>query len=60
MKKVVGLLLIVLGALGLIYSYVDSVYGSLELVDTNYFTGIMLLLIIAGIVTHIYLTKHSR
>lgn len=53
MKKFFGLALIVLGALLLILSYVCS------LEDYNFYNIGALLIIIAGIVTHIVITKKS-
>lgn len=53
MKKNLGIILIVLGALLLICSYAFS------LEDYNFYNIGALLLIIAGIVTHIYVTKRS-
>ena len=54
MKKYIGILLIVLGALVLLISYFA------ELVDYNpvQFTG--LALIIAGLIAHIYITKNTK
>lgn len=52
-KKILGLALIVLGALLLIFSYVFS------LEDYNFYNIGALLIIIAGIVTHIAVTKRS-
>lgn len=52
-KKYLGLALVVLGALLLILSYVFS------LEDYNFYNVGALLIIICGIVTHIYVTKHS-
>lgn len=53
MKKNLGIILIVLGALLLILSYV------LNLEDYNFYNVGALLIIIAGIVTHIFVTKRS-
>lgn len=53
MKKNLGIILIVLGALLLILSYVFS------LEDYNFYNVGALLVIIAGIVTHIVVTKRS-
>lgn len=52
-KQFLGLALIVLGALMLILSYVCS------LEDYNFYNFGALLIIIAGIVTHIVITKKS-
>lgn len=52
-KKNLGLILIVLGALMLILSYF------VDLVDYNFYNVGALLIIIAGIVTHIVVTKRS-
>jgi uncharacterized membrane protein HdeD (DUF308 family) len=54
MKKYLGVLLIVLGAIVLLISYLA------ELVDFNpvQFSG--LFLIIAGLIAHIFLTKNSK
>lgn len=52
-KLNLGLILIVLGAILLILSYV------LSLEDYNFYNLGALLLIIIGIVTHIYVTKRS-
>ena len=53
MKQNLGFILIVLGALLLILSY------ALSLEDYNFYNIGALLLIIAGIVTHIVVTKRS-
>lgn len=53
MKQNLGIILIVLGALLLILSYVFS------LEDYNIYNFGALLLIIIGIVAHIYITKRS-
>ena len=52
-KQNLGIILIVLGALLLILSYVCS------LEDYNFYNIGALLIIIAGIVTHIYITKRT-
>jgi len=53
MKQKLGILLIVLGALMLIISYFA------DLVDYNFYNIGAFIIIIAGIVTHIVLTKRS-
>ena len=53
MKKNLGLILIILGALMLIISYFA------DFVDCNPYNVGALVLIIAGIVTHIQVTKRS-
>lgn len=53
MKKNLGLILIVLGALMLLVSYFA------DFVDYNSYNVTALLLIIAGIVAHIIITKRS-
>jgi len=53
MKQNLGIILIVLGALLLIVSYFA------DLMDYNFYNMGALLLIIAGIVTHIVITKRS-
>lgn len=53
MKKNLGIILIVLGALMLIISYFA------DFVDYNFYNIGALLLIIVGIVTHIVMTKRS-
>ena len=53
MKQNLGIILIVLGALMLIISYLA------DLVDYNFYNVGALIIIIAGIVTHIVLTKRS-
>jgi len=61
-KQNVGIILIVLGALLLIISYFSAKFnlGALaNLVDYNWFQLLSLVLIIAGIVTHIVITKRS-
>ena len=61
-KQNVGITLIVLGALLLIISYFSAKFnlGVLaNLVDYNGFQVCSLVLIIAGIVTHIVITKRS-
>lgn len=52
-KQNLGILLIVLGALMLILSYF------VDLVDYNFYNIGALFIIIAGIVTHIVVTKRS-
>jgi len=52
-KQNLGIILIVLGALMLILSYF------VDLVDYNFYNIGALLVIIAGIVTHIVMTKRS-
>ncbi|MCH5168912.1 MAG: hypothetical protein J1F27_04660 [Prevotellaceae bacterium] len=52
-KKNLGLILIVLGALMLILSYL------VDLVDYNFYNIGALIVIIAGIVTHIIVTKRT-
>jgi hypothetical protein len=54
MKQNLGIILIVLGALMLILSYYP-----LDLVDYNFYNVGALLIIIAGIITHIVVTKRS-
>ncbi len=51
MKKNAGIIMIVLGALMLILSYL------VDLMDYNWYQLICLLLIIGGIVTHIIVSK---
>ena len=53
LKKNLGIILIVLGALLLIISYF------VDLVDYNFYNLGALLIIIAGIITHIVQTKRS-
>ena len=53
MKQNLGIILIVLGALLLVLSYV------LSLEDYNFYNFGALLLIIIGIIAHIYITKRS-
>lgn len=53
LKKNLGFILIVLGALMLILSYF------VDLVDYNFYNIGALVIIIAGIVTHIVVTKRS-
>lgn len=53
MKQYLGIILIVIGALMLIVSYFA------DLVDYNLYQLCALLVIIAGIATHIYETKRS-
>lgn len=55
MKKLIGIVLIVLGALLLIFSYFQG-----DLVDMNWFTITSFLLIIVGIIAHINLTKSQK
>ena len=52
MRKYLGIILIVLGALLLIVSYLTK-----ELVDYNWYPILCLLLVIGGIITHIIVTK---
>ena len=61
-KKSLGIILIVLGALLMIISYFSARFnlGVLaNLVDYNWFQLLALVLIIAGIVTHIVIAKRS-
>lgn len=53
MKQNLGIILIVIGALLLLISYFT------DLVDYNFYNIGALLIIIAGIVTHIVITKRS-
>jgi hypothetical protein len=53
MKKYSGILLIVLGALLLVISYFT------ELVDYNWYNFLSFFVIVAGIITHIVVTKKS-
>ncbi len=55
MKKYSGIVLIVLGTIMLLVSYFQKGY----LVDCNWWNMLSLLFIIAGIVTHIVVTKRS-
>ena len=55
MKKNIGIALIVLGTILLLVSYFQKGY----LVDCNWWNALSLLLIIAGIVSHIVITKRS-
>ena len=55
MKNLIGIALIVFVSLLLIFSYFQG-----DLVDMNWFTCISLLLIIAGIIAHINLTKRAK
>lgn len=52
MRKYLGIILIVLGAVLLVVSYLSK-----ELVDYNWYQVLCLLLIIGGIITHIIVTK---
>ena len=54
MKNFIGIILIVLGALLLILSYIA------DLTDYNWYQLICLLLIIGGIVTHILVNKKAQ
>ena len=54
MKKYLGIILIVLGALLLVVSYLTK-----ELVDYNWYQVLCLLLIIGGIIAHIVITKRE-
>ena len=54
MKKYLGIILIVLGALLLVISYLTK-----ELVDYNWYQLVCLLLIIGGIVAHIVISKKN-
>ncbi|MCF0196251.1 MAG: hypothetical protein HUK03_03265 [Bacteroidaceae bacterium] len=55
MKKYIGIGLIVLGAILLIIGHFQG-----ELVDYNWYTIPCLLLIIVGIVAHIWVTKYNK
>lgn len=55
MKQNLGLALIVLGTVLLLISYFQNGY----LVDCNWWNIVSLILVIAGIITHITITKRS-
>lgn len=55
MKQNIGILLIVLGVIALLASYIQKGY----LVDCNWWNVTALVLIIVGIVAHILITKRS-
>jgi hypothetical protein len=54
MKQNLGIIIIVLGALMLIFSYYPF-----DLVDYNFYNIGAFIIIVAGIVTHIVVTKRS-
>lgn len=53
MKKYTGIIMIILGALLLVISYFT------ELVDYNWYNFLAFFMIVAGIITHIIVTKKS-
>lgn len=57
--KYIGIILIVLGALILVLSYVTDKYLNSGAVDQNWILGLALLLIIAGVPTHIHVIGKS-
>ena len=60
MKKYLGILLIVLGALVLLLSYILTAYFGFSAVDHNPVQIGGLGLIIAGLITHIFITRRTR
>ncbi|MDE5787398.1 MAG: hypothetical protein K2H79_02495 [Bacteroidaceae bacterium] len=59
MKKYLGILLIVLGALVLLISYLSTKVGY-SLVDCNPVQFGALALIIIGLIAHIYITRRTK
>lgn len=57
--KYSGIIMIVIGALILVLSYVTDKFFSSGAVDHNWVQGIALLLIIAGLPVHIHVTGKS-
>lgn len=57
--KYIGIILIVLGALIIVLSYVTDKYLNSGAVDQNWILGLALLLIIAGVPTHIHVIGKS-
>lgn len=55
MKQNLGILMIIVGTIMLVASYVENGY----LVDCNWWGILALVIIIAGIVSHIAITKRS-
>ncbi|MBR5466924.1 MAG: hypothetical protein IKU79_05940 [Bacteroidaceae bacterium] len=54
--KYIGIILIVLGTLILVLSYVTDKFLNSGAVDQNWIQGLAILLIIAGVPTHIHVT----
>lgn len=61
MKKNLGIIMIVLGAVLLLIAYISDKYAGTELCESagNWYTVLSLLIIIAGIIAHINITKKN-
>jgi EamA domain-containing membrane protein RarD len=57
--KYIGIIMIVIGALVEVLSYVTDRFMNSGAVDQNWVQGLALLLIIAGLITHIRVTGKS-
>ena len=57
--KYIGIVMIVIGALVEVFSYVTDRFMNSGAVDQNWVQGLALLLIIAGLITHIRVTGKS-
>jgi hypothetical protein len=57
--KYTGIIMIVVGALALVFSYLSDRYLGSGTVDYNWVQGIPMLLIIAGLVVHIIMSRKA-
>ena len=57
--KYTGIIMIVVGALALVFSYLSDRYLGSGTVDNNWLQGIPMLLIIAGLVVHIIMGRKT-
>ena len=57
--KYTGIIMIVVGALALVFSYLSDRYLGSGTVDYNWIQGIPMLLIIAGLVVHIIVSRKA-
>ena len=58
--KYTGIIMIVVGALALVFSYLSDRYLGSGTVDYNWVQGIPMLLIIAGLVVHIIMSRKAN
>ena len=57
--KYTGIIMIVVGALALVFSYLSDRYLGSGTVDNNWIQGIPMLLIIAGLIVHIIMSRRA-
>ena len=57
--KYIGIIMIVVGALALVFSYLSDRYLGSGTVDNNWIQGIPMLLIIAGLIVHIIMSRRA-